>query len=243
MEFVATKRRKKWKKKRYLKRKWLHERIKIEVKSAKRWELLPEYINAFEAQETLGTSTMQADTFWKNYAIAQEWQKRHNITWWRSRCLALEYENEMLRNKMRFLAQHCAYPNTVIIQENDHYKENNDKDVEKENYIGSKSDIEDVEFNVTEDMLKFFETSERHRRQLKQKQNSNEIAYKEEYLVEEIPIIDSAESVRTREQDADLLYGDDSSKILAMETALQAATNKYKDTVNPQYWPNIPLKP
>ncbi|KAM0735734.1 Gem-associated protein 8 [Formica fusca] len=243
MEFVATKRRKKWKKKRYLKRKRLHERIKIEVKSAKRWELLPEYINPFEVQETLGTSTMQADTFWKNYAIAQEWQKRHNITWWRSRCLALEYENEMLRNKVRFLAQHRAYPHTVIIQENNHYKENNDKDVQKENCTGSKSDIEDVEFNVTEDMLKFFETSERHRRQLKQKQKSNEIAYKEEYLVEEIPIIDSAESVRTRKQEADLLYGDDSSKILAMETALQAATNKYKDTVNPQYWPNIPLKP
>lgn len=149
----------------------------------------------------------------------------------------------MLRNKVRFLAQHRAYPNTVIIQENNHYKENNDKDVQKENCTGSKSDIEDVEFNVTEDMLKFFETSERHRRQLKQKQKSNEIAYKEEYLVEEIPIIDSTESVRTREQEADLLYGDDSSKILAMETALQAATNKYKDTVNPQYWPNIPLKP
>ncbi|KAL6438385.1 hypothetical protein ACFW04_004493 [Cataglyphis niger] len=243
MEFVATKRRKKWKKKRYVRRKRLHERIKIEVKSAKRWEVLPEYINAFGARETLETSTMQADTFWKNYAIAQEWQKRHSITWWRSRCLALEYENETLRNKVRFLAQHRTYPNTVTIQENNHYKKNNNKNAQEDNYTECNSDMEDVEFNVTEDMLKFFETSERHRRQLKQKQEPNKIAHKKEYLIEEIPIIDSAESIRTRKEEADLLYGDDSSKILAMETALQDATNKYKDIVNPQYWPNIPLKP
>lgn len=149
----------------------------------------------------------------------------------------------MLRNKVRFLAQHHAYPNTVIIQENNHYKKNNNKNAQEENYTECNSDMEDVEFNVTEDMLKFFETSERHRRQLKQKQESNKIAHKKEYLVEEIPIIDSAESIRTRKEEADLLYGDDSSKILAMETALQDETNKYKDIVNPQYWPNIPLKP
>lgn len=165
------------------------------------------------------------------------------MTWWRSRCLALEYENEMLRNKVRLLAQHRAYPNTVITQENNHYKENNNEDAQEKNCTGFNSDIEDVELNVTEDMLKFLETSERHRRQLKQKRKSKKTVHKKKDLVEGISIIDGAESVRARKQEADLLYGDDSSKILAMETALQATTNKYKDTVNPQYWPNIPLKP
>lgn len=149
----------------------------------------------------------------------------------------------MLRNKVRFLAQHRAYPNAIIIQENNHYKKNYNKNTQEDNYTECNSDMEDVEFNVTEDMLKFFETSERHRRQLKQKQESNKLTHKKEYLVEEISIIDSAESIRTRKEEAGLLYGDDSSKILAMETALQDATNKYKDIVNPQYWPNIPLKP
>lgn len=73
MEFVATKRHKKWKKKRYLRRKRLHERIRIEVK--KHWEVFPEYINTFDARR-IETSMMQADAFWKNYASAQEWQKR-----------------------------------------------------------------------------------------------------------------------------------------------------------------------
>lgn len=75
MEFVATKRHKKWKKKRYLRRKRLQERVRIEVTSAKHWEFYLEHIN-FDARKILGTSTMQADGFWKNYAIAQEWQKR-----------------------------------------------------------------------------------------------------------------------------------------------------------------------
>lgn len=177
----------------------------------------------------------------KNLIVQKIAVCRHSITWWRSRCLALEYENEVLRNKVRSLAQHRTYPN--IIQENNHYEENNEKHAQEENYTGFNSDIEDVEFNVTEDMLNFFETSERHRRELKQKRKSKNIIHKKEDSVEEIPIIDDTEKVSIRKQEADLLYGDDSSKILAMETALETATNKYKDTMNPQYWPNIPLKP
>ncbi|GAB1863243.1 Gem-associated protein 8 [Camponotus japonicus] len=256
MEFIPTKRHKKWKKKRYLKRKRLHERIRIEVKSAKHWEVFPGYINTFDARR-IGTSTMQADAFWKNYASAQEWQKRHTITWWRSRCLALEYENEILRDKVRLLAQHRTYPN--ITRKNNYYEENHKTDMQEEKYTEFNSNIGDVEFNVNEDMLKFFEISERHKRELKQTCKSKEIKkensleeipiiddaemYKKKNFVEDIPIIDDAEKICMRKQEADLLYGDDSFKILAMETALETATNKYKDIMNPQYWPNMPLKP
>lgn len=148
----------------------------------------------------------------------------------------------MLRNKVRLLAQHRTCPNTVTQENNHYYKENNDEETQEENYTEYK-DIEDVELNVTEDMLKFLETSERHRRQLKQNRKSKKIVHKKEVFVEESPIIDGAESVRTRKEDADLLYGNDSFKILAIETALQTAMNKYKETFNPHYWPNIPLKP
>lgn len=142
---------------------------------------------------------------------------------------------------MRSLAQHRTYPN--IIRENNHYQENNGKHAQEENHTGFNSDIEDVEFNVTEDMLNFFETSERHRRELKQKRKSKKIVDKKEDSVKEFSIVDDTEKVSVRKQEADLLYGEDSSKILAMEAALETATNKYKDTTNPQYWPNIPLKP
>lgn len=74
MEFVVTKRHGKCKRKRRLKalKKRQRERIKREVRSAR---LLPE-CNVTDARETLATGTMQADAFWKNYAVAQEWQKR-----------------------------------------------------------------------------------------------------------------------------------------------------------------------
>lgn len=138
------------------------------------------------------------------------------------------------------LAQHRIYPN--ITQENNHCEDNHKNEVQEENCTEFNSDIEDVEFNVTEDMLNFFETSERHRRELQQKRKSK-IMHNKEDSVEEIPIIDDAERVCIKEQEANLLYGDDASKILAMETALETARNEYKDTMNPQYWPNIPLKP
>jgi len=131
--------------------------------------------------------------------------------------------------------------------------------MQEEKYTEFNSNIGDVEFNVNEDMLKFFEISERHKRELKQTCKSKEIKkensleeipiiddaemYKKKNFVEEIPIIDDAEKICMRKQEADLLYGDDSFKILAMETALETATNKYKDIMNPQYWPNMPLKP
>lgn len=70
MEFAVTKRR--GKKKRRLKKR-LRERIKREVRHQM---VFPEHVT--DTHETLATDTrtMQADAFWKNYAVAQEWQKR-----------------------------------------------------------------------------------------------------------------------------------------------------------------------
>jgi len=71
MEFAVAKRRGKWRRKRRSKKR-LRER---EVRSNTRhWMVFPEYVT--DARETLATGTMQADAFWKNYAVAQEWQKR-----------------------------------------------------------------------------------------------------------------------------------------------------------------------
>lgn len=72
MECTKTaKRRGKWRRKRRSNKR-LRER---EVRSnARHWTDLPEYVT--DARETLATGTMEADAFWKNYAVAQEWQKR-----------------------------------------------------------------------------------------------------------------------------------------------------------------------
>lgn len=156
---------------------------------------------------------------------------RHNITWWRSRCIALEHENEILRNKLRSLAQHCDYSN-VMSKKNNYYEESNNQNVQKA--AGTSSKTEDLEFHMTEEMLNFLETSERHRREL-QKHKS------EKGTAKPISIISGTEKARMKKEEALLLYGEAHAKILTTETTLQAAVDRYKDTTNPQYWPNIPL--
>ncbi|EGI70625.1 PREDICTED: uncharacterized protein LOC105146670 [Acromyrmex echinatior] len=223
-ECAIAKRRKKWKKKRRLKRlkKRLRER---EVRfNASRWMAFPEYVT--DARQTLATGTMQADAFWKNYAVAQEWQKRHSITWWRSRCIALEHENKLLRDKVRSLAQHRGYRG---FRENYNYRADNDNDAQEDNDTESDTN-EDLEFNVTEDLLNFFETSERHKREMQLKRESSETEYEEENLEESF--VDAAESTQMKKDEADLLQGDAGSKILAMETTPQSTIEQYEDTAN-----------
>ncbi|XP_011878487.1 PREDICTED: uncharacterized protein F10E9.5-like [Vollenhovia emeryi] len=239
MEFAIAKRRGKCRRRRSKKR--LRERVKREVRSARHWMVFPE-CNVTDARGTLMTGTMQADAFWKNYAVAQEWQKRHSITWWRSRCVALEHENKLLRDKVRLLARYRGYRNT---QKDDcHVEDNNDDDGDEDDTTGeNRAELgadsnENFEFNVTEDMLSFFETSERHKREMRQKHGSNQLKNSDE-----VPFVGAAEKARVRKEEADQLYGAASSEILVMETALQSAVERYEDTANPQYWPNISLKP
>jgi len=218
-------------------KKRLRERIKIEVRSAKHWRVFPEY-NVLNPRETPAMDTMHADAFWKNYAMGQDWQKRHNITWWRSRCIALEHENQVLRDKMRLLAQRRDYHD---IPKSDYHAEDNGDDAQAGHHADLNTNSEDLEFNVTEDMLNFFETSERHKRELREKYGPKKTVH--EKNSEETPIIGGAESARMRKEEANLLYGEAGFKILAMETALQSIGDRFEDIANPQYWPNIPLKP
>lgn len=147
--------------------------------------------------------------------------------------MALEYENEILRNKIRSLANQSHF------SEANHQKENI-KDEQEEAAYGQ--DIDELEFTVTEELLRFFEKSERHRREMKGRHNSDEEMDKEESAEDNV-IIGGAANDRIRREEANALYGDASSKILAMEAALQATLDNYKDKVKPQFWPNIPFKP
>jgi len=129
-----------------------------------------------------------------------------------------------------------------MTENNNYHEGGNNQDMQEVAQEDSTSKVEDLEFHVTEDMLNFFETSERHRRELQKHKFKKETVYEKD-TAKQIPIpISGVESVRAKKQEAALLYGDASSKILTIETALQAAIDKYKDTANPQYWPNIPLK-
>lgn len=115
-----------------------------------------------------------------------------------------------------------------------------DEDMEEEAAANS----ENLEFNVTEDMLDFFETSERHRREMRERRSAEERkTTKKRDMNDESIVINAPENLRVKREEAELLYGEAAPKILAMETALQVTANRYKDLSNAQYWPNIPLKP
>lgn len=165
---------------------------------------------------------------------------RHSVTWWRSRCLALEHENEILRNKIRSLIgknnQQTDNKKTFKRQQNTYKKDNNFKDNNKEK---ESKDDQDLEFHVDEDMMNFLEQSLRHKMELKQKREQ-ELAAREKESI--IPVEGGAAWAHTRSKEAKLLYGDASPTILAMETALQATIERHKDKSKPQYWPNIPLR-
>lgn len=106
----------------------------------------------------------------------------------------------------------------------------------------SNEEIENFEFHVNEEMMSFLEQSMRHKYEL-QKLKESEISMKKEKEDEEnMNIQGGAAWMQTRNTNAELLYGEASPTILAMETALQTTVDRHKDKAKPQYWPVIPLK-
>ncbi|KAG7213330.1 hypothetical protein KM043_002627 [Ampulex compressa] len=192
-------------------------------------------------RDKLPVRMMQADAFWKNYSAAQEWQKRHSVVWWKSRCIALEYENQILKDKVRSLAYRDNRQPTCKEKSDDRYDITDERNIGEEKN-SSDADNESVEFEINEDLMSFLEQSIRHKVELK-KMRESKLAAKEKEKEEEMATIQTGAAwAQARNRNAKLLYGDASPRILAMETALQATTNRHKDKAKPQYWPNIPLR-
>ncbi|XP_046739913.1 gem-associated protein 8-like [Diprion similis] len=249
---VNAKRTKTRKRKRHSKVK-RREQARLEVRFAKRRKLVPAERNAYvsvKSKEKV-TNAMQANTFWENYEAAHEWQQRHSVEWWKSRCIALEHENVILRDKIRELTSNSIRRrvNDSFVKQDRHRRARNDSLRQNSHNRGvdnwqeeeEASDNDNLEFQVDEDMMKFFEQSIRHKLELKEKRDVESAREKAE-LEEEVPIEGGAAWMRTKLEGAKLLYGTASPRILAMETALQATTDRHKDRAKPQYWPNIPLK-
>ncbi|XP_076239380.1 uncharacterized protein LOC143182320 [Calliopsis andreniformis] len=241
MEFVTLKRSRNRRRRGHLKKRRRNQ-VKLEVNFTKRQRLISEPINKFNVRGKAVSNIMEASSFWENYSAAQEWQKRHNVTWWRTRCFALEYENQMLREKLRSLACQNTQQSFASTQNNQVY--GNQAAEEEEDEPGSHEESENLEFHVNEDMMSFLEQSIRHKIELKKKQEAESLGKEgEKEENEDACIQGGAKWMQTRNKNAKLLYGNASPTILAMETALQASVDRHKDKAKPQYWPIIPLKP
>lgn len=124
---------------------------------------------------------------------------------------------------------------------------------EEEDSAGRRSVPEDeaLEFQINEELMSFLEQSARHKMELREKREgiaTNSTGMRESDDAtgsggEALIVEGGAAAMRLKSKGAKLLYGEASSRILAMEAALQATVDRHKDKAKPQYWPNIPLKP
>ena len=143
--------------------------------------------NAWHSRYTLPNplgDSSQYSWFWENYYNALEWQERHQVAYWRSRSIALEYENNMLHQYVQSLvcndgnSRYCTaqkhHTKTFTcsnvqspkekkwnINQQQHGTPGRNKQHEEEH-----PDEDEFEFQVTEEMLDFFEQSIRHKMEL-----------------------------------------------------------------------------
>ncbi|XP_014219200.1 gem-associated protein 8 [Copidosoma floridanum] len=238
MEFInCGKRNRKRRRKRRLNSKQSHQ--KFEVKSEKRQKISKnsKHYSTYATKEKLKNNTMDANAFWENYSAAHEWQKRHNVTWWKTRCYALEHENRVLKETIRNLMQSSNSKSHSVFETNQHEQFHEDNLDEEEETCTD----ENLEFHVNEDMMTFLTQSIRHKIELKT-QKESELSDQESKDDDQQAEENIFEKTRKRSEIAKLMYGEASTKILAMEAALQATLDRHMEKSKPQYWPNIPLK-
>ncbi|GFR94934.1 gem-associated protein 8-like [Elysia marginata] len=111
---------------------------------------------------------------------------------------------------------------------------------------------EEVEMEITEDMMEFFATSLKHRMERDMaKSNSTDAKEKESMVnIEDAPAGQTGPSTAPpqeppgarRAQEMKQLYGAGAPMIHGMETALQMAFDRTQDKFQPKLWPNMPLK-
>ncbi|KAF2902842.1 hypothetical protein ILUMI_03336 [Ignelater luminosus] len=150
------------------------------------------------------------------------WQAQHQIAYWKSRALAVEYENRMLHRILREtqIKQVEDYIENMKLQ-NEEYKGR-----PKRRVLGSKR-------NETEKN----QNQERDFTHCGSKRPEKDETERKQYWA---PPTD--QEIRERQMRMTTLYGNMASKISGMETAVELNYELYKEKNNPQFWPNIPLR-
>jgi hypothetical protein len=155
-------------------------------KGRKFWKNKREY-NAWHTSHLVPQSfgdTSQYNWFWENYYNALGWQELHQVAYWKSRSIALQYENTFLHQYLQQLLCNVENPGCFTVQKhvpkiptsssvsspkgkkcsmNQKASPNSSiKEEEKQ----TDSDEDEFEFQVTEEMKDFFEQSMRHKMEL-----------------------------------------------------------------------------
>jgi hypothetical protein len=142
--------------------------------------------NSHAVPQPFGDSS-QCNWFWENYYNAVEWQERHQVAYWKSRSIALEYENTLLHQYVQslvcndgnpgYLTMHkhvakvptsCSVssPKEKIWNMNRQQQGKPKPSSSEEQHKRDSSNQDEFEFQVTEEMMDFFEQSIRHKMEL-----------------------------------------------------------------------------
>jgi hypothetical protein len=125
----------------------------------------------------------QCNWFWENYINVVEWQERHQVAYWKSRSIALEYENTLLHQYVQSLICNDGKPGNLTMQKHDPKvpasvhaptekkwnmvrQQQGKFSSNEEQHEGGSSNQDEFEFQVTEEMMDFFEQSIRHKMEL-----------------------------------------------------------------------------
>ncbi|XP_076351875.1 uncharacterized protein F10E9.5-like [Tachypleus tridentatus] len=124
--------------------------------------------------------------------------------------------------------------------------------IKTEEISTNKASEAQLEMEITEEMIAFFEHSAKHREELKAMKKDKYSTEEEQYVSLEnmsvtgpfqrskLPPVTLSSTNRTKEMKD--LYGKAVPTIHGMETAMQLSFDRFCDIKCPKLWPNIPLK-
>ncbi|KAJ8953108.1 hypothetical protein NQ318_013452 [Aromia moschata] len=146
-----------------------------------------------------------------------EWQKQEQIAYWKSRAIGLELENRMLHEHLR-----NVYAKTI-----------EDQLQYRECFQGSNDNAKNNDQETIEDEQSVYRKS-----QVKKKK----VADRDENAAVKRPVSPREPEGKNRLEMMKKIYGDEASKIMGMETALQLNYERIKNQLKPPHWPTIPLR-
>ncbi|XP_072298113.1 gem-associated protein 8 [Eucyclogobius newberryi] len=184
--------------------------------------------------------------YWQHYERAMGWHQRHRRAY--HKALEAAYGPGLY-------SQHCPSSQARYTDweagEGHGEEEEVEEEEEKEGSC-SDSDIEcDVSnMAISEELRQYFAQTERHREELKLQQQMEE--QQQDYVPADQDLHGSSYSSTVappnerpgerRAAEMKKLYGENASKIMAMETAMQLTFDRNRDLKQPKFWPVIPLK-
>ncbi|XP_064481289.1 gem-associated protein 8-like [Ornithodoros turicata] len=104
-----------------------------------------------------------------------------------------------------------------------------------------------LEMEVTEEIIAFFQHSEKHRQELKAARMAKKEAEEKAGSTGKDKgrlggMVALSEQRRRRTAEMKELYGSSAAMVHGMETAMQLSFDRFCDLQQPRHWPNIPLK-